>query len=108
MAPAAAGGVAVIEAGALGTAGIPAGPLVAALAFGTVLVVAVAVVLAEASGAAFSLPHSIHNRVATANQAKSRKARVWFMGSRQAQPTRRVGTGLGGWGLGARRTSSGR
>ena len=51
----------------------------APLAFGTVLVVAWAV-SAVAGGAARSLPHSIHNRVATISQAKIRKVRVWFMG----------------------------
>src|SRR5688572_18714457 len=62
------------------------GALVAAL--GTLASVAAAAVVAWVwiGGAAFSLPHSIHSRVATISQAKIRKTRVWFMGDRQAQP----------------------
>jgi hypothetical protein len=45
-----------------------------------------ATVGAGAWAALFSLPHSIHSRVATISQAIIRKTRVWFMGDRQAQP----------------------
>ncbi len=61
-------------AGALGTA-----PLGATPTDGT-LPVSVIAVAAGAAGAACSLPHSIHSRVATISQAKIKKIRVWFMG----------------------------
>src|SRR5688572_33333106 len=70
---------------ACGTAGVvPAGGILGtdmAAADGTVLSPCAPVVLALAgvAGAACSLPHSIHNNVATISQAKSKKARVWFM-----------------------------
>ena len=88
-------GAADTDAGVLGTVGTPA-VTVALLALGTLLVMTAAAVLAGAGGAAFSLPHSIHNKVATISQAKIRKTRVWFMGGRQTQPTRAGGVASGG------------
>ena len=51
----------------------------------------VVVALAGVAGAACSLPHSIHNKVATISQAKIRKARVWFIGQDDGHQAGRPG-----------------
>jgi hypothetical protein len=63
---------------------------------GTVLsLVVLAAILAAGAGSAFSLPHSIHNNVATISQAKIRNTRVWFMwecsSGRRTQPAQAHG-----------------